>query len=129
MSAIANAFFAAVNLLYAAAFGGPIDGTTWDVTVRKDGFFSFSKRRETLIFHGGRAVIAGELARGYAPPLYEAKQDEGKTDFWIQLADAGRDRVEWSGRVEGDRVAGVVMVRGADGKTLRYVFTGSRRSG
>jgi hypothetical protein len=39
MKSIAGIFFAAVNLLYASMFGGPIDGTAWNVKVKQAGFF------------------------------------------------------------------------------------------
>jgi len=129
MKSLAGAFFAAVNLLYAAMFGGPIDGTAWDVKVKEEGFFHWTSHRDTLVFHGGKAVIAGEVARGYSPALYDAKDESGVTDFSLTLSgENGRDPVEWKGRVEGSHISGVVIVRGRDGKTLRYVFTGERKS-
>ncbi|OGS40549.1 MAG: hypothetical protein A2506_07155 [Elusimicrobia bacterium RIFOXYD12_FULL_66_9] len=129
MKSLAGAFFAAVNLLYAAFFGGPIDGTAWDVKVKKEGLFHWTSRQETLIFHGGRVAIAGEVARGYSPALYEAKDEEGGTAFSLVLSGDGRDPVEWSGRVEGTRIRGMMVVRARDGKTLRYKFSGARKSG
>ncbi|OGS01405.1 MAG: hypothetical protein A2V88_13785 [Elusimicrobia bacterium RBG_16_66_12] len=129
MKSLAGAFFAAVNLLYAALFGGPIDGTAWDVKVKEEGFFHWTSRQETLIFHGGKVAIAGEVARGYSPALYESKNEEGGTAFSLVLNGDGRDPVEWSGRVEGERIAGFMVVRARDGRTLRYQFSGARKNG
>lgn len=129
MKSLAGAFFAAVNLLYAAFFGGPIDGTAWDVKVKRDGFFHWTSRQETLIFHGGKVAIAGEVARGYSPALYEAKDEEGGTAFSLVLNGDGRDPVEWSGRVEGERIAGLMVVRARDGRIRRYKFSGARKHG
>lgn len=129
MKSLAGIFFTAVNLLYASMFGGPIDGTAWDVKVKQEGFFHWGSTRETLVFHGGKAVIAGEVAKGYAPALYQAKEESGATAFSLTLNGDDRDPVEWSGRVEGGRIQGVVIVRGRDGRVARYVFTGERKTG
>jgi hypothetical protein len=129
MKSLVKIFFAAVNLLYAAMFGGPIDGTAWDVKVKKEGFFHWISTRDTLVFHDGRAVVAGEVARGYTSAIYDAKEDSTGTVFSIVLAGDDRDPVEWSGRVEGGRINGVVIVRARDGHVARYVFTGERKTG
>ena len=129
MKIFAGIFFAAVNLLYASMFGGPIDGTAWDVKVKQDGFFHWSSQSDTLVFHGGKAVIAGEIAKGYSPALYESKDEEGATAFSLTLDGDGRDAVEWSGRVEGERINGRVVIRGRDGKTQRFAFSGARKTG
>jgi hypothetical protein len=129
MKNIAGIFFAAVNLLYASMFGGPIDGTAWDVKVKQDGFFHWSSQSDTLVFHSGKAVIAGEIAKGYSPALYEAKDEDGATAFSLILDGEGRDAVEWSGRVEGERIVGSVVVRGRDGSTQRFTFSGARKTG
>jgi hypothetical protein len=126
---LVGAFFAAVNLLYASVFGGPIDGTSWDVRVKKDGFLHWASRRDTLVFEEGRAVVAGAIARGYGPALYDAKPEDGATAFTMRLRGPDRDPVVWTGRVEGRRISGVVVVNGRDGRVLRYVFTGARKDG
>ena len=130
MKNIAGIFFAAVNLLYASMFGGPIDGTAWDVKVKQDGFFHWSSSSDTLVFHSGKAVIAGEIAKGYSPALYDSKSEDGATAFTLTLDGVdGRDPVEWSGRVEGERINGSVVVRGRDGSTRRFTFSGARKTG
>jgi hypothetical protein len=129
MGTAAAAFFTAVNLMYAAIFGGPIDGTAWDVKVRQQGFFHWTSQSDTLVFHGGKAVIAGEIAKGYAPALYDASQDASGTAFTVRLETEDHDPVVWSGRVKDDRIAGVVVVRRRDGRIARYVFSGGRKAG
>ena len=129
MKIIAGIFFATVNLLYASVFGGTIDGTTWDVKVKQEGFFHWTSRSETMVFHRGKAVIAGEVAKGYSPALYDTKDDDAGTSFTLTLAGDGQDPVEWSGRVEGSKIGGSVVVRGRDGRTRRFVFHGERKTG
>jgi hypothetical protein len=129
MKSLAVLFFAAVNLLYASVFGGPIDGTAWEIKVKKDGFFHWASRRDTLVFERGKAVIAGEIAQGYHSARYDASKDDDGTAFTMRLSGDDRDPVEWSGRVEGDSISGVIVVRGHDGRVLRYVFTGARKTG
>lgn len=129
MGSVAVAFFTAVNLLYAAVFGGPIDGTSWDVKVREQGFFHWTSQSDTLIFHGGKAVIAGEIAKGYSPALYDAHENASGTDFTVHLETDDHDPVEWSGRVKDDRIAGVVTVRRRNGRVARYTFSGGRKAG
>ena len=129
MQSVAGVFFTAVNLVYAAIFGGPIDGTSWDVKVKEEGFFHWASQRETLVFLKGRAVIAGDIARGYTPALYDANEEADGTAFSVVLEDGNRDPIEWSGRVVGRRIAGIVIVRGRDGRVQRYVFSGARKTG
>jgi hypothetical protein len=129
MGNVAVAFFTAVNLLYAAVFGGPIDGTAWDVKVREQGFFHWTSQSDTLVFHGGKAVIAGEIAKGYPPALYDSREDAAGTEFSVRLESDDHDPVVWSGRVKDDRIAGVVTVRRRNGRVARYVFSGGRKAG
>ena len=128
MTTISTALFAAVNFVYAAIFGGPIDGTSWDVKVKQDGFFHWGSKKETLVFHGGRLVVAGAVSRGYSPTFYSAHDEDNGTAFAAILNDPSRDAVEWTGRVDGDRIAGVVIVRERDGRVVRYAFTGEKKS-
>ncbi len=127
MTSVASALFAAVNVVYAAIFGGPIDGSSWDVKVKQDGFFHWGSKKETLVFHGGKLVVAGAVSLGYAPTLYQARDEENGTVFAAVLNDPSRDAVEWTGRVDGDRIAGVMIVRARDGRVVRYAFSGERK--
>jgi hypothetical protein len=129
MTTVSGALFAAVNFVYAAIFGGPIDGTSWDVKVKQDGFFHWGTKKETLVFSGGKLVVAGAVNQGYSPTLYRATAEENGTVFAAVLDNPSRDAVEWSGRVDGDRIAGVVIVRDRDGRVVRYAFSGARKAG
>lgn len=129
MATVASALFTAVNFVYAAIFGGPIDGSAWDVKVKQDGFFHWGSRKETLIFHGGKLVVAGAVSQGYSPTLYQARDEENGTAFAAILDEPSREAIEWTGRVDGDRIAGVVIVRARDGRVVRYAFSGERKAG
>ena len=128
MTTVSSALFAAVNFVYAAIFGGPIDGSSWDVKVKQDGFFHWGSKKETLVFHNGKLVVAGAVSQGYSPTLYQASDEENGTAFAAILNNPSRDAVEWSGRVNGDRISGVVIVRERDGRVVRYAFTGARKA-
>jgi len=129
MASISSALFTAVNFVYAALFGGPIDGSAWDVKVKQDGFFHWGTKKETLVFHGGKLVVAGAVSQGYSPTIYQARDEENGTAFAAILDSPSRDAIEWSGRVDGDRIAGVVIVRERDGRVVRYAFSGERKAG
>lgn len=129
MKTVVSTLFAAVNFVYAAIFGGPIDGSSWDVKVKQDGFFHWGSKKETLVFHGGKLVVAGAVSLGYSPTLYQAHTEENGTAFAAILNEPSRDAIEWSGRVDGDRITGVVIVRERDGRVVRYAFSGERKAG
>ncbi len=129
MATVSTALFAAMNFVHALIFGGPIDGTAWDVKVKQDGFFHWGSERDTLVFHKGKLVVAGAVGKGYSPVLYEARDEERGTVFEAVLDDPSRDAIEWSGRVEGDRISGVVIVRARDGRAVRYAFSGAKKAG
>ena len=128
MATVSSALFAAVNFVYAALFGGPIDGSAWDVKVKQDGFFHWGSKKETLVFHGGKLVVAGAVSQGYAPTLYEARDEENGTAFAAILDEPSREAIEWNGHVNGDRISGIVIVRARDGRVVRYAFSGERKS-
>ncbi|MBI4370932.1 MAG: hypothetical protein HY552_01405 [Elusimicrobia bacterium] len=128
MRNLAQLLITAVNTLYASLFGGPIDGTAWDVKLRKPGFFQWTSKRDTLIFQDGRATAAAAAQEGYSSALYEAADRDGGTAFRLVFDAQDRAPAEWSGRIEGRRISGVVIVRGQDGKSVRYVFTGKRKA-
>ena len=129
MSELGTSLMAAVRFVQAFIFGGPVDGTAWDVKVKQDGIFHWGSRHETLVFHRGRLVVAGAVDDGYDPTRYEARQEDAGTAFAAVLAGDGRDPVEWSGTINGDKIKGVVLVRLDDGKVRRYSFHGARKSG
>lgn len=127
MAGLTNYLFAAVNLVHAFLFGGPIDGTAWDVKVKQDGWFHWGTERDTLVFHNGKLVVAGAVGKGYSPVLYESRDADQGTVFEAVLDDPAKEIVEWSGVVEGEKISGVVVVRARDGKTVRYAFSGAKK--
>lgn len=129
MSALANAFFTAVNFLYAAAFGGPMDGTAWEVKVREEGFFNWGSRRDTIVFTKGRLVVAGEVAKGLEPTLYEILDAGGPgTAFAAVLTHPEHGVIEWRGRADGALIEGEILMRAPDGRLKRSRFAGARKS-
>jgi hypothetical protein len=128
MATISSALFAAINFVHAALFGGPIDGSAWDVKVKQDGFFHWGSKKETLVFHGGKLVVASAITQGYSPVLYEARDEANGTAFAAVLDETDRESIEWSGKVAGNRISGVVIVRARDGRAVHYAFTGARKS-
>ena len=129
MKTLAGLLFSAINMVYAAMFGGPVDGTAWDVKIKQEGFFHWGSAQDTVVFHDGKAVIAGEVAKGYTPVIYDAKEAGAGTEFSMTLADAGLDAVDWKGRVEGESIAGTVVVHGKNGRSRRFRFNGARKHG
>lgn len=129
LNGLATAAFAAVNFVYAAVFGGPMDGTVWDVKLKEDGFFSWGSRRETLVFTRGRLIVEGEVAQGVPTPLYEAAAAAGEaTAFAATLEHPLRGRWEWVGRAENGRLTGHINVVLPDGRVKRLKFWGEKKS-
>lgn len=129
LNGLATAAFAAVNFVYAAVFGGPMDGTVWDVKLKEEGFFHWGSRRDTLIFARGRMLVEGEVAQGVATPLYEAAAAAGEaTAFAATLEHPLRGRWEWVGRAEGEKVSGHINVVLPDGRVKRLKFWGEKKS-
>ena len=128
LNGLASAAFAAVNFVYAAVFGGPMDGTAWDVRVKEDGLFRWGSRGDTVVFTRGRMVVAGEIAGGLPAPIYEAAAAAGEaTAFAAVLEHPARGRFEWVGRAEGGRIDGHINVVLPDGRVKRLKFWGSKK--
>ncbi len=129
LSGLAAAAFAAVNVVYAAVFGGPMDGTAWDVKLKEEGFFHWGSSRDTLVFTRGRMVVAGEIAQGSPAPLYEAAAAAGEaTAFAAVLEHPLRGRFEWVGKAENGRIDGHINVVMPDGRVKRLKFWGAKKS-
>lgn len=129
LNGLATAAFAAVNFVYAAVFGGPMDGTVWDVKMKEEGFLRWGSRRDTLIFARGRMLVEGEVAQGVATPLYEAAAAAGEaTAFAATLEHPLRGRWEWVGKADGEKVSGHINVVLPDGRVKRLKFWGEKKS-
>lgn len=128
LTSATSAAFAAINFVYAAVFGGPMDGTAWDVRVKEEGLFRWRSREDTMVFTRGRLVVAGEVAGGLPAPLYEAAAAAGEaTAFAAVLEHPLRGRFEWIGKAEGGRIGGHINVRLPDGRVKRLKFWGSKK--
>lgn len=106
---------------------GPMDGSVWDVRVRKASFFALG-RSDTLLFDQGHVTAANSLASGFPSVRYDA-QTAGDAMLWTatSVADTG-EAMSWQGSARGDQLEGTVLVTGTDGRTTRLNFNGSRRS-
>jgi len=105
----------------------PMDGSVWDVRVRREAFLSLS-RKDTLIFEDGRLTVAGSAKKGMAPAGYLARRTDGQPQTWqATLQDVDGRTASWKGTIQGDRIEGVLVRSLADGKQKRYRFRGKRR--
>ncbi|OGR89830.1 MAG: hypothetical protein A3J74_04995 [Elusimicrobia bacterium RIFCSPHIGHO2_02_FULL_57_9] len=123
------AVIAAASLAYAKFFGGPMDGTSWDVKVSPESLFSFSQRG-TLVFENGMLSLSGRLASGFTPALYLSKDGRGLADqAWnASLSSAQDGIINWQGFVRGDRIEGIAVWWTKNGKPKRFSFKGRRKT-
>jgi hypothetical protein len=129
LNGLATVAFAAVNVVYAAVFGGPMDGTVWDVKMKEDGLFHWGRQHDTLLFTRGRMILEGEVAQGVPTPLYEAASAAGEaTAFAAVLEHPLRGRWEWVGKAEGEKLSGHINVQLPDGRIKRLTFWGEKKS-
>ncbi len=125
------AFFALSALVSARLFGGPMDGTVWDVKVKPDSFFAMS-HRGTLMFARGRLSVATAASPDFQPGYYTAQSVDGTTAdaVWnASLKEPDQGVMNWHGLVRGDRIEGFAVWWTRSGKARRFSFTGSRREG
>lgn len=117
----------AAGLAYARLFGGSIDGTAWDVKVKADSLFSFS-RSGTLSFEKGRLNALLPQAAGFAPGNYQSQSVgmPGGTIWSAALEEASRGVLSWHGLIRGDEIQGIAVLWRTDGKPERFLFKGKR---
>jgi hypothetical protein len=119
---------ALIGLAYASLVGGPMDGSTWEVKIKPDSLFSLS-HRELLVFQKGRLSVAGSLAAGFPPALYNARQVDGADEAWsAALSQTEGGIVTWSGLVRGDTIEGMVVWWAKNSKPRRFTFKGARKT-
>lgn len=131
MSRLAFAVFALVALVCARLFGGPMDGTRWDVKIAPDSVFSFS-RKGTLVFHRGHLSVLAPMSSDLSPGFYSAQAVDGTTAdaVWnASMTGQGGDVVSWHGLVRGDRIEGFAVRWSKSGRSRRFTFKGSRSEG
>lgn len=105
----------------------PIDGTAWDVSVKRN-FLLALPRKDTLVFEGGRLSVAGCVSKGFGPGSYSVEPSmKGELSWSASLGDAAGAVVEWRGRVDGERISGTALWRDPSGGVRRYAFKGGRR--
>ena len=94
-----------------------------------DSFFSFS-RRDTLVFQEGRLTVVGFVPAGFSPGAYSVQsgQDPKDTLWNAALYNDGKGRIEWEGRIKGDRMDGTAVWHEKDGTIKRFRFKGTRKS-
>jgi hypothetical protein len=120
---------AAAGLAYARLFGGPMDGTAWDIKIKPDSMFGFS-HSGTLRFDKGEVSVLMPLADGFSPGVYRARGVEGPdgTVWSAALSEAQRGVLSWQGFVRGDEIQGIAVLWRPDGKPQRFLFKGTRKS-
>jgi hypothetical protein len=120
---------AAAGLAYARWFGGPMDGTAWDIKIRPDSMFGFS-HSGTLRFDKGEVSALLPLADGFSAGVYRARDVSGSdgTVWSAALSEAERGVLSWQGFVRGDKIQGVAVLWRPDGKPQRFLFKGTRKS-
>ena len=128
MKKLLFAAVAALGLAYGRLFGGPMDDTAWDVKIKADSLFAFSKS-DTLVFRRGRLSMAGFIASGFSPASYNAQKVDGDSEtVWnASLEHPERGVVSLQGLVRGDQVEGVAVWWTPDGKLKKFTFHGSRK--
>ena len=62
---------AGAALTYYRLFGGPMEGTAWEIKLKADSIFSFA-HKDTLIFDRGKLK-----ANGFTSAAYDAKRKAG----------------------------------------------------
>ena len=113
---------AGAALTYYRLFGGPLEGTAWEIKLKADSIFSFS-HKDTLIFDRGQLK-----ASGFSSASYDAKRVGGEVDaIWnASMTSAERGTMTWHGLVKGDKIEGVAVLWTKDGKQKRFSFSGKR---
>jgi hypothetical protein len=125
------ALAALAALLSARLFGGPMDGTSWDVKIKPDSLFSFS-RKETLVFAHGRLEVLAPAPSDFSPGVYNAQAIDGTTADAVWSASMSQEEkgvMSWHGLVRGDTIEGFAVLWTKSGQAKHFSFRGSRREG
>ncbi|MBI4348396.1 MAG: hypothetical protein HY553_16255 [Elusimicrobia bacterium] len=117
---------AAAALAYSVLLPKPLDGSVWEVKVRRDALLTWS-RRDTLVFEGGRVAVAGPVASGVAPARYSTHGAGDGLQWTATLTSEEGETLSWQGAVAGERVEGTVLSTDASGRVTRLKFAGLRK--
>ncbi|MBI5200950.1 MAG: hypothetical protein HY925_05135 [Elusimicrobia bacterium] len=112
---------AAVAALAYQYYPRPLDGSVWDVKVKRDVLLSWS-HKETLVFAGGK-VAAG----GVVPARYSTSGSGDGLQWTATLPGERGETLGWQGAVTGDAIEGTVLSTDAKGRVRRYRFSGHRK--
>ena len=127
MRTLLLALAAGAAIAYATLFGGPMDGTVWEVKMRGDSLISRS-HRQTLAFRRGRLSVEGPLSEGFQASPYRAKPAFGDDAVWSAALSHPENGIQsWQGLVRGERIEGTAVWWDKDGKPRRYTFRGTRK--
>ena len=119
---------AAAGLAWSRWFGGPMDGTSWEIKIKPDSLFGFS-HSGTLTFEKGEVSALVPAAAGFASGVYRARGVDGpEGTLWsAALTRTERGVMSWQGMVCGNEIQGVAVLWRPDGKPQRYLFKGTRK--
>ncbi|MFA5140621.1 MAG: hypothetical protein WC728_15440 [Elusimicrobiota bacterium] len=117
---------AAIVFAYRSIAAGPLDGSAWEVKVKRDSFLALS-HADTIVFDRGHLSSARSVSGGCLPSGYSVRTDAGGASF--ESTQTGHDGsvMEWRGEIRGDRVKGSLVVTRANGKSKQYAFRGRRK--
>lgn len=104
-----------------------LDGTVWELKVRRDAFLALS-HKDTLAFDRGRITSSRYLGQGYMPGGYCAKGGKTAPGFEAAMSRPGGGHLDWRGEVHGDRVEGTVVWTSPEGASKVYTFHGRRKT-
>ena len=118
---------AGAALAYYRFFGGPLEGTTWEVKLKADSFFALS-HHDKLVFERGKFVASGYKASEFGSGSYSARSVDGDIDaIWnAAITNSEKGTMTWHGLVRGDTIEGVAILWTKDGHQKRYTFSGKR---
>ena len=127
MKRLALGAVAGAALAYYRFFGGPMEGTAWQIQLKADSVFSFS-HADTLIFQRGKLKALGYEGTAFTAGAYSARNVGGDVDaIWnASQIDDKKGTMTWHGLVRGDTIEGVAILTTKDGKERRFSFTGKR---
>jgi hypothetical protein len=105
---------------------GPMDGTVWEVRIKPDSWFSFS-HKDTLVFDSGRMAAVNYMATGFPSGPYSAAGHKGQCSWQVSFQRSNAETLEWTGRVQNDRMEGDIVQHESTGRIRQFHFRGTRR--
>ena len=103
-----------------------MDGTAWDVSLKRQSLFAFS-HRHTLTFESGSLTVTGPTASAAQTGYAARAAGSGALTVWeSQTSDGRGGDYQWRGLVRGDRIEGTLLWLRPNGTVKRYAFTGAK---